>query len=142
MLQAADATNETDLRIMFSELSKVLGAKISPNVDYTGLIQKVSAFIQNYSYYGKIREAVYTACNAEPALKELFLSGSIQSMRVEVADYLFVTVAPALIKLRDLGLVNFEFPGTKMTPDGVFRVGNITITPKYLTEALPRMNKP
>lgn len=139
MLQAADATNEADLKIMFNELSKVLGAKKTPDIDYTGLIQKISDFELNYTYYGKIREAVYTACQSEPALKEFFFSGSIQSTPASVPDYLYVVLAPALDKLKGLGLLSYAFTGTVMNGLGTFKNGNITLTNKYLTEVLPHI---
>lgn len=139
MLQAADATNEVDLEIMFSELTKILGATVKPNIDYAGLTAKISSFELNYTYYGKIREAVYAACQSEPALKEFFFSGAIQSTPATVPDYLYMTLAPALDKLKDLGLLNYAFPGMVINGDGTFKKGNITLTNKYLTEVLPHI---
>jgi hypothetical protein len=139
MLQAADLTSAADLKVVFNELAKILGAAKTPDVDYGALIQKSSVFIENYTYFNKVRDAIYAACNAEKALTKFFFSGEMQSMPVMVHDYLFVQLAPALDILRELSLVNYVFQGTTMNGDGVFRRGNITLTEKYLAEVLPAL---
>lgn len=137
MLQAADLNNAADLKIVFNELSKVLGAARTPDIDYTGLIEKSLSFVENYTYFNKIKEAIYAACNADKKLNAFFFSGEMQSIPVLIHDYLFVHLAPALDTLRELELVNYTFQGTTMNGEGVFRRGNITLTEKYITHVLP-----
>lgn len=139
MLQAADLTNAADLKVVFNELAKILGAAKTPDVDYSALIQKSAAFIENYTYFNKVRDAIYAACGAEKGLNKLFFSGEVQSMPVMVQDYMFVQLAPALDTLKDLRLINYVFQQTVMNGDGVFRRGNITLTEKYLAEVLPAL---
>lgn len=137
MLQAADIDNPSDLKVVFSELSKILGAAKTPDIDYTGLIEKSNSFVERYTYYNKIKEAIYLACNADKQLESFFFSGEVQSIPVSIQDYLFVHLAPALDTLRNLELVNYSFNGTTMNGQGLFRRGNITLTEKYLTHVLP-----
>ena len=141
MLQGADLDNSADLKIVFSELTKVLGAAKTPAIDYSQLIEKCQVFIKEYTYFNKVREAIYRACASENKLNELFFSGSMQSIPVAVQDYLFVNLVPALDELKEFGLVSYSFNGTTMNSDGLFRRGNITLTDRYLAEVLPRLKK-
>lgn len=139
MLQSADLENAEDLRVLFAELAKVLGAAKTPEIDYASLIAKCKTFIEAYTYFNKVREAIYRACNAEQLLNEFFFSGKMQSIPVAIQDYLFVHLAPALDELKSFGLVSYSFHGTTMNAEGLFRRGNITLTDKYLNEVLPRL---
>ncbi|MFT8277268.1 TIR domain-containing protein [Kerstersia gyiorum] len=139
MLQGADLENAEDLRVVFAELAKVLGAAKTPQIDYESLIAKCKSFIETYTYFNKVREAIYRACNAEKSLNELFFSGRVQSIPVATQDYLFVDLAPALEQLKNFGLLSYSFNGTTMNAEGLFRRGNITLTDKYLSEVLPRL---
>lgn len=139
MLQGADLENAEDLKIVFAELAKILGAAKTPAIDYSSLIAKCKIFIENYTYLNKVREAIYKACNADQKLKDFFFSGEIQSIPVSIQDYLFVNLAPALDVLKDMGLVSYSFNATTMDSGGTFRRGNITLTEKYLNETLPRL---
>ena len=141
MLQAADFDNEADLKVMFTGLAKVLGAEKIPPIDYTALIEKSQSFVEKYTYFNKIKEAIYAACNVDNQLNRFFFSGEIQSLPIEIQDYLFVHLAPALDVLKSLELINYVFQGTTMNGDGVFRRGNITLTNKYLTHILPVLTK-
>ena len=141
MLQGADLSNAADLKIVFNQLSKVLGAARTPDIDYAALIGKSLTFIENYTYFNKIKDAIYAACNAEKLLNAFFFSGEMQSIPISIHDYLFVHLAPALDTLRELELVNYVFQGTTMNGEGVFRRGNITLTDKYLIHVLPVLKK-
>jgi hypothetical protein len=141
MLQGADLDNAEDLKVVFAGLAKILGAAKTPAIDYGSLIAKCKTFIESYTYFNKVREAIYGACNAEQQLKNFFFSGATQSIPVSIQDYLFVHLAPALDVLKDLGLVSYSFHGTTMNGDGLFRRGNITLTDKYLNEILPRLKQ-
>ncbi|MGC8592355.1 toll/interleukin-1 receptor domain-containing protein [Acidithiobacillus sp.] len=141
MLQGADLDNADDLKVMFAELAKILGAAKTPTIDYCGLIDKCKIFIESYTYFNKVREAIYAACNAERQLEKLFFSGTIQSIPVSIQDYRFVHLAPALDTLKDLELVSYSFHGTRIGSDGLFRNGNITLTDKYFDEILPRIKQ-
>lgn len=141
MLQAADLNNAEDLRGVFTGLAKVLGAAKTPDIDYSNLIAKCQVFVETYTYFNKVREAIYAACNAERQLNNFFFSGETQSIPISIQDYLFVHLAPALDMLKDYELVSYTFNGTTMNADGLFRRGNITLTEKYMTEILPRLKK-
>jgi hypothetical protein len=141
MLQGADLVNTEDLRVVFAELAKVLGAAKAPEIDYENLVTKCKTFIESYTYFNKVREAIYVACNSEQQLKDFFFSGKIQSIPVSIQDYLFVHLAPALDVLKDFGLISYSFNGTTMNGDGLFRRGNITLSDQYLNEILPRLKQ-
>ena len=141
MLQGADLDSAEDLKVVFAELAKVLGAAKTPEINYSNLIAKCKAFIETYTYFNKVREAVYKACNADQQLKDFFFSGKVQSIPVAIQDYLFVHLAPALDELKGFGLVSYSFNGTTMNADGLFRRGNITLSDKYLNEILPRLKQ-
>lgn len=138
MLQGADLDNVEDLKVVFAELAKVLGAAKTPEIDYGNLISKCTAFIEIYTYFNKVRDAVYRACNAEEKLRDFFLSGKIQSTPFMINDYMFVHLSPALDELKGFGLVSYLFNSTTINRDGVFKCGNITLSDKYLNEILPR----
>lgn len=141
MLQGADLDNVDDLKVVFAELAKILGAAKTPEIDYDNLLRKCKVFIETYTYFNKVREAVYRACNAEDGLRDFFLSGKMQSISFMIHDYLFVHLAPALDELKALGLVSYSFNGTTMNGDGVFKRGNITLSDKYLNEIIPRFKQ-
>jgi hypothetical protein len=133
MLQGADLENADDLRMVFSELAKLLGAAKTPEIEYASLIAKCKAFIEMYTYFNKIREAMYRSCNAEQQFNEFFFSGDVQSIPVAIQGYLFVHLVPALDELKGFGLVSYSFHGTMMSAEVLFRRGNIMLTDKYLT---------
>lgn len=141
MLQSADLDKVADLKIVFAELAKVLGAEKVPEINYDNLIRKCKAFIETYTYFNKVCEAVYQACNADESLRDFFFSGKMQSFHFMIQDYRLVDLAPALDVLMSFGLVSYSFNGTTINGDGVFNRGNITLSNKYINEILPRFKQ-
>ncbi|MFM5588721.1 toll/interleukin-1 receptor domain-containing protein [Aeromonas rivipollensis] len=136
MLQAADIGNKSDLEVMFNELTKVLGASQTPNIDYDTIITKAAEFEYKYTYVAKIKSAVFSIINTCPQLRELFLSGAIQSTPLQVKDFQYNDMAPHLELLKDNGLLAYGFNQTLMNGHGTFKGGNVSLTPKYLNDVI------
>jgi hypothetical protein len=139
LLQSADIDNIGDLTGMFSTLTATLGAKIPPTVDYSSFIANYKIFANDYTYVNKIKNAVYEILSIENNLRPLFLSGSMQSASVTLADYQVMQIAPKLDILRNESLLSYVFNGTQMTAQGTFKSGNITLSQKYLADILPKL---
>lgn len=137
MLQAADIDNEADLKTLFNELTKILGASQTPNVDYAGIISKSKEFAHKYTYVGRIKSAIYAISNIIPDLNELLFSGKIQSSPVQIKDFQYNQLAEHLEILRVNDFINYNFSQTMFTGNGTFKGGNITLTNKYLNEIIP-----
>lgn len=136
MLQAADIDNKDDLNIMFNELTKVLGATISPTINYDSIIERSSEFQKNYTYVNVIKNAVYMIINICPELSELFLSGKIQSHSIQIRDFQYNDVVRHLEYLAKENLVSYAFNQTVMNGVGTFKGGTITVTSHYLNDVI------
>lgn len=136
MLQAADIGNKSDLEIMFNELTKILGASQTPNVDYDSIISKAANFEHKYTYVSQIKNSIFSLINICPELRELFLSGAIQSKPLQVRDFQYNDMAQHLEFLKDDGLLAYGFNQTLMNGQGTFKGGNISLTPKYFNEVI------
>ncbi|UFM71254.1 toll/interleukin-1 receptor domain-containing protein [Leclercia adecarboxylata] len=136
MLQAADIDNKDDLNIMFNELTKVLGATISPTIDFNSIIERSSEFQKNYTYVNVIKNAVYMIINICPELSELFLSGGIQSHSIQIRDFQYNDVVHHLEYLAKENLVSYAFNQTVMNGLGTFKGGTITVTSHYLNDVI------
>lgn len=139
LLQSVDADNQSDLVGMFSMLTQILGATITPQIDYQKLIDDYKTFALDYTYYGRIKDAVFQLVLLEPSLKQLFFSGTIQSAQVQLKDYVLMQVAPKLDILKSDGLLSYVFNNLSVTNQGTFQRGTITLTQKYLANILPKI---
>jgi len=139
MLQATDINNESDLRTLFEELTKILGATQTPNINYSEIISKANNFSHKYTYLNKIKSAIADITNMFNDLNKLFFSGEIQSTPIQIQDFEYMKLAPSLEILSQEGLINYAFNQTMMTGKGTFKDGNITLTEKYFTELLPML---
>ncbi|MCG3674315.1 toll/interleukin-1 receptor domain-containing protein [Aliarcobacter butzleri] len=136
MLQATDIDNEADLKTLFNELTRILGANQTPNIDYANIISKSKDFSYKYTYVGKIKSAIYAISNIVPDLNELLFSGCIQSAPVQIKDFQYNQLAEHLEVLRENDFINYSFSRTVFSGSGTFKGGNITLTNKYLAEAI------
>ena len=136
MLQAADIDNKDDLNVMFNELTKVLGATISPNIDYNSIISRSNVFQKQYTYVNVLKNAIYEIINICPELNELFLSGKIQSKAIQIRDFQYNDMVRHLEHLSQENLVSYAFNQTIMNGVGTFKGGQIVLTPHYLQDVL------
>ena len=136
MLQAADIENKSDLKTLFNELTKILGANETPNIDYENIISKSNEFSYKYTYIDKIKSAIYAISSIAPSLNELLFSGNIQSAPVQIKDFEYNRLAEYLEFLRENDLINYHFSKTMFTGNGTFKGGDITLTNKYLNEVI------
>lgn len=139
MLQAANIDNESDLKTLFDELTKILGANETPNIDYSQIIYKANNFSYEYTYLSKIKNAIYNITNLITNLNQLFFSGTIQSIPIQIPDFQYMQLAPSLEILSQDELITYAFNQTMMTGQGTFKGGNITLTQKYFDELLPML---
>lgn len=139
MLQATDIDNESDLKTLFEELTKILGANQTPTIDYQNIISKANDFSHKYTYLNKIKNAIYDITNMFSELNQLFFSGQIQSTPIQILDFQYMQLAPSLEILSQEGLINYAFNQTMITGQGTFKGGNITLTQKYFEELLPML---
>ncbi len=137
MLQATDIDNESDLKTLFNELTRILEANQTPNIDYSSIISKSKEFSHKYTYVDKIKSTVYAISSIAPDLRELLFSGKIQSSPVRVKDFQYNQLAEHLEVLRVNNFINYSFSETLFTESGTFKGGNITLTNKYLIEVIP-----
>lgn len=136
MLQAADIDNKDDLNVMFNELTKVLGATVSPNIDYDSIIERSNEFQKKYTYVNVIKTAVYEIINICPEMNELLLSGAIQSKTIQIRDFQYNDMVRHLEYLSKEGLVIYGFNQTLMNGAGTFKGGTIMVTPHYLNDVV------
>ncbi|KII75246.1 toll/interleukin-1 receptor domain-containing protein [Vibrio renipiscarius] len=136
MLQAADISNRTDLEIMFNELTKILGATKTPNIDYDSIISSAKEFEHKYTYVARVKNAIFSVINTCPQLKDLFLSGSIQSTPLQIKDFQYNEMAKHLDFLKDNELLAYGFNQTLITGDGTFKGGNVSVTSAYLNNVI------
>ena len=141
MLQAADLDKAEDLKGIFLKLSNILDAKNTPEINYNNIIEKCKAFTENYTYFDKVFETINTVCNIENSLNNFFFSGEIQNIHLSLKDYIFLQLAPNLDYLRDLELITYSFPSTRMTWKETFRDGDIALKDKFLKEILPHLKQ-
>ena len=139
MLQATNIDSETDLRALFDELTKILGANQTPIIDYQMIINNAKKFSHKYTYLNKIKSAIYSITSMINELNQLFFSGKTQSMRIQIPDFQYMQLAPSLEILTQEGLINYAFNQTVMTGQGTFKGVNITLTKKYFEELLPML---
>lgn len=131
MLQGANIDSEDDLKIMFDELTKILGASSTPNIDYQAILSKSSDFEKKYTYTNVIKDAIYQIINIYPDLKVLFFSGNYQTQVVKIQDYKYNEIVKYLEILKSNNLISYVFNQTEMNRDGTFRGGSIVITSDY-----------
>lgn len=136
MLQAADIGSKEDLTVMFNELTKVLGASQTPNIDYDSIISRAQNFEHQYTYVSRVKHSVFSVINVCPQLKELFLSGSIQSTPLQIKDFQYNQIAQHLEFLKENNLIAYGFNQTLMNGDGVFKGGNVSLTSDYLNNTI------
>lgn len=137
MLQASDIDNEVDLKVLFNELTKTLGASETPNIDYDRIISRAKEFSHQYTFVDKIKNSIFSVINVCPELKDFLLSGSLQSTPLRVKDFQYNQLAPHLDALKSANLMNYAFNQTQMTPEGTFRGGHLTLTQAYFIDVLP-----
>jgi len=136
MLQAADIDSKDDLSVMFNELTKVLGATVSPNIDYESIVARSGEFQKQYTYVNVLKDAVYQIINVCPELNELFLSGNIQNKAIKVKDFQYSDMVRHLEILKNENLITYAFHQTMMDSTGTYRGGQIVLAPHYLQDVL------
>lgn len=137
LLQGANIDNETDLQGMFQELTKTLGASMTPNIDYKSIILKASDFEKEYTVNSKIRNAIFEIITYKPELSDLFLSGKIMNQEITISDFAYNDLAHKLEMLRAHNLINYNFTKTMFTGNGTFKGGMIALNNDYFNKALP-----